>query len=309
MAEKVKRRLFSLMIVPDSGSNVKSGNFTMRFLPWIIGTLSVLFTVCLFFIIGYHIKLNQEKNFKNALTEHRRLLSMVEKSEKSLDSLLNKMNQLQRYDQAFRNFEGMKPVDYEMYKAGVGGHMIVDYDELAPYDDDLKQRIAKIEQEFVSLESRTDIQKKSFSEIETTNKANRINLDGTPTIYPVYGHITSRFGPRMHPIFHRRIRHEGVDIRGRRGQQIKSTADGTVRFAGWKGGYGRTVIIRQKLGYETTYGHLHEIRVRAGMAVKKGKTVIGTMGSTGYSTGTHLHYEISKNGRPIDPVRFLLDQN
>jgi murein DD-endopeptidase MepM/ murein hydrolase activator NlpD len=121
---------------------------------------------------------------------------------------------------------------------------------------------------------------------------------------PVPGAITSGFGYRMHPIFHVRKLHTGVDMHAGMGESIKAAAAGTVVFAGWRGGYGKCVIIDHGGGLATLYAHQSEILVSVGQVVKRG-VVIGKVGSTGYSTGPHLHFEVRVNGTPVDPVGYL----
>ncbi len=121
---------------------------------------------------------------------------------------------------------------------------------------------------------------------------------------PVPGAITSGFGYRMHPIFHVRKLHTGVDMHTDMGEPIKAAAAGTVVSAGWRGGYGKCVLIDHGGGLATLYAHQSSIAVSVGQVVKRG-AVIGKAGSTGYSTGPHLHFEVRVNGTPVDPVGYL----
>jgi murein DD-endopeptidase MepM/ murein hydrolase activator NlpD len=121
-------------------------------------------------------------------------------------------------------------------------------------------------------------------------------------LLPLRGPFTSRFGLRTHPLFGRRHFHTGVDIAAPRGTPVRAAMDGTVLYAGWYGGYGKLVVVDHGQGLSTLYGHLSVISVNAGSRVTRGQ-VIGRVGSTGYSTGPHLHYEVRRNGRPVDPLR------
>ena len=127
-------------------------------------------------------------------------------------------------------------------------------------------------------------------------------------MWPVQGRLTSRFGYRTHPIHRVRKMHTGLDIAASHGTPIKAADGGQVIFAGWKGGYGKAVMINH--GYRngknlvTLYGHMSNIGVRTGQQVGKGSS-IGNVGSTGYATGPHLHFEIRENGAPVDPMRYL----
>lgn len=127
----------------------------------------------------------------------------------------------------------------------------------------------------------------------------------TPIGYPANVIMNSRFGYRSDPIRRGRVEfHPGIDFKGRRGDAVKSTADGKVIIAGWFQGYGKCVKIRHKNNLETLYGHLSKVNVKEGQMVNTGQ-VIGQVGSTGHSTGNHLHYEVRKNGKPINPGSYL----
>ena len=116
--------------------------------------------------------------------------------------------------------------------------------------------------------------------------------------------INSSFGYRRDPFTGHRAFHAGTDIKAEYGADVSAAMDGTVTYAGWMGGYGKLIVITDKNGYSTRYGHLSRINVRKGSQVRQGQT-IGTVGSTGRSTGTHLHFEVRKDGNPINPQKVL----
>ncbi|MDW3218329.1 MAG: peptidoglycan DD-metalloendopeptidase family protein [Acidimicrobiales bacterium] len=123
-------------------------------------------------------------------------------------------------------------------------------------------------------------------------------------ILPTQGQVGSRFGPRIHPIFGSTRVHSGVDIGAPQGQAIWAAKEGRVIFAGWKGGYGNAVIIQHEGNVATLYAHMSEIRTSDGEWVDQAE-VIGLIGSTGWSTGPHLHFETRVDGEPKDPELFL----
>jgi len=131
-------------------------------------------------------------------------------------------------------------------------------------------------------------------------------LNFTPSVWPVKGWISSRFGYRVSPFTGRRELHKGLDIVNRKGTPVVVTADGRVVFAGHKHGYGKMVIVDHGLGRLTKYGHLSKISVHSGDSVTRGQE-LGKIGSTGRSTGPHLHYEVVVNGKAVDPVDYLID--
>jgi murein DD-endopeptidase MepM/ murein hydrolase activator NlpD len=116
--------------------------------------------------------------------------------------------------------------------------------------------------------------------------------------------LMSGFGVRMDPFTGSPAMHTGLDLQGESGDPVRATADGTVTTAGWGGGYGRVVDIDHGNGLTTRYGHLSAIDVRVGQSVKAGQ-IVGKVGSTGRSTGPHLHYETRLRKQPIDPQKFL----
>ncbi len=132
-----------------------------------------------------------------------------------------------------------------------------------------------------------------------TNVALNLNF-----VRPVSGEISSSFGWRIDPFTGKRSYHRGIDIKAKEGIPVKSAESGEVIFAGKKGGYGNLVIIEHSGGYKTYYAHLEEIEVKKGDSVAKG-TIIGKVGSTGRSTGPHLHFEIRRGDRVLNPLSEL----
>jgi len=121
-------------------------------------------------------------------------------------------------------------------------------------------------------------------------------------IWPARGVFTSGYGIRRHPIFRIRRMHTGQDIAAPYGTPVQAASDGRVIYTGWFGGYGKIVVIDHGDGVSTLYAHLSKILTRSGARLRRGE-VVGRIGSTGYSTGPHVHFEVRVNGRPIDPAR------
>ena len=127
---------------------------------------------------------------------------------------------------------------------------------------------------------------------------------GACSVHPVNAPVTSPFGWRVHPITGESRLHEGMDLGAASGTPIKACRSGRVTFAGWQGGYGNVVIIDHGGGMSTVYGHQSSVAVAAGQQVSAGQ-VIGYVGSTGMSTGPHLHFEVRLNGTPVDPAPYF----
>jgi len=133
----------------------------------------------------------------------------------------------------------------------------------------------------------------------TPSAAERLRL-----LWPAAGQVTSRFGWRIHPIFRTREFHTGLDIATRWGSPVVASRSGVVRFVGWKYGYGQMIVLDHGAGLETTYSHLSTALVRCGERVTQGQA-IGRIGSTGWSTGPHLFFEVRRGGAAVDPTAYL----
>lgn len=126
----------------------------------------------------------------------------------------------------------------------------------------------------------------------------------TPKGWPVEGRITSSFGMREHPKTGAKDFHSGIDIATDPGSPVRTTADGIISFAGWSGGNGNLVVIEHGYGFSSFYAHNKQVSVKVGQKVKRGD-IISYIGSTGNSTGPHLHYEVWHNGKSINPLTYI----
>jgi len=152
-------------------------------------------------------------------------------------------------------------------------------------------------------------QEKSYNDINGMLKNKEKLLAAIPAIQPISNknltHLASGFGYRVDPVYKVTKFHAGLDFAAAVGTPIYATADGVVKEADYNaGGYGNNVVINHGFGYETLYGHMYRIKTKVGRKVKRGE-VIGYVGSTGKSTGPHCHYEVHKNGQPVDPVYYF----
>lgn len=151
----------------------------------------------------------------------------------------------------------------------------------------------------VKINELADFYKEQLDELEKTIKSVPI---GNPTLY---NKVISKFGYRRNPFTgHGAEYHSGIDIKGPKGAAIKTTADGVVEFAGWYGGYGNCVIVKHENNLKTLYAHLSEVSVKENQKIICGH-IVGKLGSTGRSTGPHLHYEVIKNNEKVNPSDFF----
>lgn len=155
-----------------------------------------------------------------------------------------------------------------------------------------------------SVEAQFDRAEKQLDVLGALLQDEQVATDSRPGRAPAPGYIVSPFGRRIDPFTGARAHHLGVDFAARIGDPIKASGGGIVKFSGWKNGYGNTVIIDHGDGYQTLYGHNQRNLVREGDIVRAGQE-IAKVGSTGRSTGAHLHFEVHVNGRPVNPTAYL----
>jgi len=171
--------------------------------------------------------------------------------------------------------------------------------------------LAQLNIEVHSLKRRIEVQKASYDTLMKMVQSKEKMLASIPAIQPIANksleHIASGFGYRIDPIYKTPKMHTGLDFAAPMGTPIYATADGVVTESNYDdGGYGQHVIVNHGYGYQTLYGHMVRIKARRGERVKRGQ-VLGWVGSTGKSTGPHLHYEVIRNGRKIDPVHYFFN--
>ncbi len=170
---------------------------------------------------------------------------------------------------------------------------------------DLDKERRKLEREFAEFDRASKQLEAEIKALQrkSQGKVGALKFDGT-MIKPAQGPITSGFGKRYHPILKRNRAHEGIDIGAANRSAIVAAASGTVIKAGWMSGYGNTVVIDHGDGISTLYGHCSVIHVAEGKSVTMGAKV-ASVGSTGLATGPHLHFEVRKNGTPVNPVPYI----
>ncbi|MCG6986538.1 MAG: M23 family metallopeptidase [Thiocapsa sp.] len=165
--------------------------------------------------------------------------------------------------------------------------------------------IREIASELGSMATQIQDRRQKLEILEGVVMEKELTAQAGPSGWPVRsGYITSRFGFRIHPVKKTRLFHEGVDFASPRGSPIVAVADGVVTFSGRQGGYGRMIEIRHVDGLVTRYAHNHENLVKDGQLVRQGQK-IATVGASGTATGPHVHFEVRKDGKPVDPFRYI----
>lgn len=185
--------------------------------------------------------------------------------------------------------------------AGPPGQFMIGSEYPSPY-----ALIGRTEENVNYLKLEAKSREESLEEVEKILLQKKDLFGSTPNIFPVQGWISSGFGRRRNPFTKKRETHKAIDIVAPWGTEVRAAAQGKVTSSGWSGPYGLTIKVRDGYGYSTVYGHLSRILVKKGTWVAKGE-VIGRLGSTGRSTGPHLHFEVWFKGKAIDPLDLMVE--
>lgn len=213
------------------------------------------------------------------------------------------MDLAQRDDNLYRVVLGADPVPLSVRQGAA--HKISYYDEVAKMTN--SQLAANLTMKVDLLEKEIYVQAKSYEQVIEMTKNKEIRLENIPAIQPVLNkdltRVASGYGWRIHPIYHTKKFHQGMDFTAPVGTDVFATGNAKVTYVGWKQGYGNTVMLDHGFGYETLYAHLFKPLVRVGQRVKRGD-VIALVGNSGMSTGPHLHYEVHFRQKRVDPRNF-----
>jgi murein DD-endopeptidase MepM/ murein hydrolase activator NlpD len=226
-----------------------------------------------------------------------------------LDKVTKILADLQdRDDNIYRVIFEAEPIPNSIRSAGIGG--IDRYETLKGYTN--SDLIIETEKNMDKILGKLYVQSKSFDEVFNLAKNKEKMLVSIPAIQPVSNkdlkRIGSYFGTRMDPFYKVRKFHEGMDFSATTGTEVYATGNGMVTIAGRdvQGGYGNEIRIDHGYNYQTVYAHLSRIFVKPGQKILRGQ-IIGYVGNTGKSTSPHLHYEVRKNGTPLNPVFFFFN--
>ncbi|NLJ34562.1 MAG: M23 family metallopeptidase [Firmicutes bacterium] len=317
MSSQEKKKYFTFMLIPHSEGAVRC----FRIPRFIIQTLGCLFIGALVCACYFYYDYSRVKSH---LPELHQLRETNDKQKGEIESLANQAANLEEKLTELDELElqvqellqatsqqssgGVAQVASRGVEEGTGtGSIRQGVTPLARGGRGSREEAALlplVAESLSSVEMQLDTYRENLQEMLTALEKRQDYLEAKPSIWPAQGRISSRYGYRKSPFGGSREFHQGLDIAAPRGTPVVATGAGVVTYAKWRSGYGNTVIIDHGYGFRTFYAHNSSLKVKVGQRVSKGE-VIAHMGSTGRSTGSHVHYEVHVNGKPQNPANYL----
>ncbi len=247
---------------------------------------------------------SSSKSFSALKTENEILKSKLVEIADLYGNLNNQLDSLSEVNNNLRVAANLPPISDEERKVGIGGGSFDNTLDFLTGDTEnkLKDALSLIDE----VSRKVDFEKNEYTKISKKLKENKKLFASIPAIKPCSGIINDEFGMRMHPILHIRRMHDGIDIVADMGSEVHATGNGKVDFVGRRGGYGLCIEVDHGFGYRTIYAHLSAAEVKKGQKVNRGDDIART-GTSGLSTGPHLHYEVEHDGVKLNPEDFFFD--
>jgi murein DD-endopeptidase MepM/ murein hydrolase activator NlpD len=282
-------------IEPKKGKNFALGTL------FLLGIIATSFVLALIYLNIPNVETPKEKAYKREIEN---MKFQYELLNKRMEDVVDVLENVEDSDNnIYRVYFEANPISEEQRRSGFGG--INRYKNLEGFEN--SEIIEETTKNLDQLSKRLVIQSKSLDEIAVLAKNKEALLASIPAIQPVKNddlkRMASGYGIRMHPILKYRKMHNGMDFSAPANTEVFATGNATVKKARRTSGFGNLIVLDHGFGYETYYAHLSEFNVKPGQKVKRGE-IIGYVGNSGLSTAPHLHYEVHKNGKVVNPINF-----
>jgi hypothetical protein len=297
------KKKWHILMTHTNGENLLNVSLSKPlgiFLFCLLGLLFIGMLASTAFLVRYRVHFPQIEQLQ---AENQSLRNELDRLVTEIDSIMFRMKQMEEWEDHLRTERNIGMIDRGLRQMGTGGLPRIKVEDPS-LDRDLSLRLNELWYHVDDLKNVSSFAYQIRKDLFDNLLLQEEMYSYTPSIYPTFGRISTPYGWRTHPITHKRDFHSGLDIANRIGSPIYATADGVIKEIGYNRYYGRYLIITHKFGYETMYAHLHKTEIRKGDVVEKGQ-IIATMGSTGRSTGSHLHYEVRRYSRTLNPYHYL----
>ena len=301
-------RRWTVMLVPHGEGASRSVSISWAAFKLVFGVAVIAVAFVLATSIGVITRTVNLARAERLERENQALAEELQRLGEQVGSLSDTLAVISRRDEQVRLVAGLGPLDPGVRRAGIGGPegSWAERDRLLSEGGQVGREALRARMSLDALLRRANLLSVSFREAADSLNSHVQRLTATPSIMPTEGFLTSNFtSVRYHPIMHENRPHDGIDVTAPYRTPIVAPAAGRVTRVGWENGYGLTVEIQHGYGVTTRYAHMSGTAVAVGQPVRRGDR-LGFVGSTGLSTGPHLHYEVIVDGRPADPLRYVM---
>ncbi len=291
------------MLIPNSMGMLKQLRVPLAFIYLSVGAVILLLFLSFFFSAEFFSDKVDQKELASLRAENNQLMDKYERLRWSMAEVESRYDDLVDKEIHLRSLFDLPAIEPQQRQLGVGGPVPSALGSMSE-----AETVAYVTEEEVDrLLKLSEFELQKYAEVEDSLFELKDRLYHTPSIWPTKGWISRGFGMKYDPFTGYKQMHRGIDIANHRGTPIVATADGRVVSVRRNSDMGKTIALDHGYGFRTRYAHLSKIEVKRGQTVKRGD-VIGLMGSTGYSTGPHLHYEVIRNGQCLNPMKYILNE-
>lgn len=307
----MERNRLTFLVISDPSRPAHSVHISHRLLRTAIGSVAAFLVFLLVGSAALILNLDRLARTGQLETENALLVADVQRMQETVHQLTESIGSISERDRRFRLLAGLPEIDPEVRQVGIGGPgtASIEAEPLLALEPALGRQVYGTGADLNRLLRQSNLLKVSLEEASTALEQYRDQLAGYPSIDPTQGWLSSSFSrSRWHPLLNVRRPHEGIDISAHPGTAVVATADGRVTYAGYRPGYGWTVEIDHGNGYVTRYAHnQRNLKVNVGDEVHRGD-VVALVGSSGLAKGPHVHYEVLRDGRAVNPQNHRLEE-
>jgi uncharacterized coiled-coil protein SlyX len=300
-----KKEYFTFLFLPGPNARVRTLHISKAACRSFLLSLAGVLVLSFYFLYAYHDVKGKEGELQSMRQEIMQQKAKIQNFALDLIDYKRQMFLIRETDTKLRHAVHLGSLDRPRLLLGIGGQDELGIQNLAAIGEKKQgEAIKEMHEELAELRGAATKQEASLQALIEHFEDVRTRYESTPDVWPVRGWVTSPFGNRVAPFTGRVQFHEGIDIAVEVGTPVVAPADGVVVKAGFESGYGNMVELSHGYGLRTVFGHNSRLNVKPGQRVKRGD-VIAYSGSTGSSTGPHVHYEVRLNGLPVNPRRYL----
>ncbi len=303
------KKPFKILLIGEDSLGLREYNITPKHIYLFFSSIVGILMFLLFFFSDTYAIWSYNNKLNNIKDENKELQNVIESQELRIEEFYKDLESIKQQGEIFRKMVKLPPINDDVRQLGIGGREDKDHSSHLEYLLPKETSLSSMNKKISHLNRLLNLENLSYTESYDEAIKSPESYKSLPAIHPVdrkKGRFSSGYGYRRDPFDRKYKFHDGHDYSAKVGTPVVATADGVVRKSKYWGTYGNYIEIDHGNGYRTIYGHLSKRKVKTGDKVVRGQT-IGKVGNTGKSTASHLHYEIKKYGKNINPKDYYYD--